>query len=233
MKKIVTSTLIVCLQLMVGALFLVGLFNSKAESEKLTVVENNNLSKMADVVNVMFVSDVKKETTKTEDKDNEEEKKDNNKEVALEEFKEEVVKKEIKEPEVVEKKEEPSKNYLEEEPTYNAIKTYTGSLTGYGPDCYGCSGHTASGYNVKNTSTYTDSQFGEVRIVAADRSIPFYSIVRINIPGDEPFNAIVLDTGGNVGFGKGTLFDLLFPTEKVAMGKKDNVKFEIIRNGNA
>lgn len=207
MKKIVANTLIVGTQLMVGALFLVGLFNSNADEEKIAVIENNNLSKMADAVNVMFVANTVDGNLFLDDK-KEEEKEENSQE------------------------EEPSNNYLSEEPTYNVLRTYTGSLTGYGPDCVGCSGKTASGYNVSNTSTYTDEEYGEVRIVAADKSIPFYTIVRIsNVPDTDPIIAIVLDTGGAVGFGKHTLFDLLFPSEAVAMHKVDNVNFEILRDG--
>ena len=202
MKKIVANTLIVGTQLMVGALFLVGLFNSKAEDDMVAVVENNNLSKMADAVNVMFVSEIADGNAFLDEKDESKDK----------------------------KSEEPV--YVEEEPDYNVIRTYVGTLTGYGPNCSGCSGKTASGYDVRNTSTYMDPEFGEVRIVAADDSIPFYTIVRIsNIPDTDPIIAIVLDTGGAVGFGKHTLFDLLFPSEQVAMPLTYNVKFEILREG--
>ena len=47
----------------------------------------------------------------------------------------------------------------------------------------------------------------------------------------EPFIAIVLDRGGNVGFGKGTLFDLLFADESQALHKTNDVTFEVLRNG--
>ena len=57
MKKIVANSIVVGSQLMVGALFLVGLFNSNTDENMVAVVENNNLSKMADAVNVMFISD--------------------------------------------------------------------------------------------------------------------------------------------------------------------------------
>lgn len=202
MKKIVANTLIVGTQLMVGALFLVGLFNSKAEDDMVAVVENNNLSKMADAVNVMFVSEIADGNAFLDEKDESKDK----------------------------KSEEPV--YVEEEPDYNVIRTYVGTLTGYGPNCSGCSGKTASGYDVRNTSTYMDPEFGEVRIVAADALIPFYTIVRIsNIPDTDPIIAIVLDTGGAVGFGKHALFDLLFPSEQVAMPLTYNVKFEILREG--
>lgn len=226
MKKIVANTLIVGTQLMVGALFLVGLFNSKAEDDMVAVVENNNLSKMADAVNVMFVSDIADGNAFLDEKD---ESKDKKSEEVLESLEEEKT-----EEQVVEEAPAPAEEpvYVEEEPDYNVIRTYVGTLTGYGPNCSGCSGKTASGYDVRNTSTYMDPEFGEVRIVAADDSIPFYTIVRIsNIPDTDPIIAIVLDTGGAVGFGKHTLFDLLFPSEQVAMPLTYNVKFEILREG--
>ena len=115
---------------------------------------------------------------------------------------------------------------------HQALDTYVGTLTGYGPNCVGCSGMTSSGYDVRNTTTYVDSEFGEVRILAADGMFDFYTIVRVsNVPNMEPFIAIVLDRGGNVGFGKGTLFDLLFADESQALHKTDNVTFEILRDG--
>ena len=96
------------------------------------------------------------------------------------------------------------------------IEEYTGILTGYGPDCVGCGNFktnkvsTASGYHIANivngaiepafTITYDDNEYGKVRIVAADSDIPFYSIVRITIPNDDPITAIVLDRGSTVGF---------------------------------
>lgn len=134
------------------------------------------------------------------------------------------------------------------------IEEYIGILTGYGPDCVGCGNFktnkvsTASGYHIANivngaiepafTITYDDNEYGKVRIVAADSDIPFYSIVRITIPNDDPITAIVLDRGSTVGFdncrsSKGCLtnFDLLYPTEADSLGKTRNVKFELLRSG--
>lgn len=111
------------------------------------------------------------------------------------------------------------------------IKTEVGTITGYGPDCAGCSGITASGHNLHESIYYNDLEFGTVRILAADKSIPFYSIFRVsNIPGMDPFLAIVLDTGGNVGYGKGTLFDLAHANEQNGvLPKTSNVTFEMLR----
>lgn len=57
MKKIVAGTSIVFVQLVVVALFLTGLINSNNETSELVVVENNNLGKMADSVNNLFVKE--------------------------------------------------------------------------------------------------------------------------------------------------------------------------------
>ena len=114
------------------------------------------------------------------------------------------------------------------------IQTVTGTLTGYGADCYGCSGITSSGFNLKKSIYYNDSEFGSVRVLAADPSFPFYSIIRIsNVPGMDSFLGIVLDRGGNVGYGRGTLFDLAFSSERdpnlIPLNK--NVTFELLRSG--
>lgn len=167
-------------------------------------------------------------------------------EVIQEESKEEEISVEIKEEKDVKGSSEKTVEEIKEEetaslvpsdevPSYSVIETYYGTLTGYGPDCKGCSGLTASGYNVKDTITYHDEEFGELRIVAADKSIPFYSIIRISdIRNSEPIYAIVLDTGGNVGFSKFSTFDLLFSSEVEAskqIGTLSNIKFELIRKG--
>ena len=57
MKKIVSNVLIVSTQLIIGALFLVMLFSDKSENDKVVVVENDNLNKMADAVSELFVEE--------------------------------------------------------------------------------------------------------------------------------------------------------------------------------
>ncbi len=56
------------------------------------------------------------------------------------------------------------------------LNTVVGNLTGYGANCYGCSGYTAAGHNLNESMYYDDNEFGTVRILAADPSFPFYSI---------------------------------------------------------
>ena len=55
MKKIVSNVLIVSIQLIVGGLFLIMLFSDSNENNKVVVVENDNLNKMADSVSELFV----------------------------------------------------------------------------------------------------------------------------------------------------------------------------------
>lgn len=57
MKKIVSNLLIVSTQLIVGGLFLFMLFSDSNEDNRVVVIENNNLDKMADAVSELFVVD--------------------------------------------------------------------------------------------------------------------------------------------------------------------------------
>lgn len=122
--------------------------------------------------------------------------------------------------------------------TVEVLETYVGKMTAYGPDCYGCtSGRTASGqYVMDGNIYYNDPTFGNIRIVAADKTIPFGSIIRISglsiFP--EPILAIVLDRGGMIGFaeGKHSYFDLLYKSEKDAASfGRPTATFELLRRG--
>lgn len=109
-------------------------------------------------------------------------------------------------------------------PNTNAVsgesnQTFSGLVTAYGPDCYGCYGSkTAMGdYVGEGNIYYNHPTYGNIRIVAGDRSI-LNKVVRItglNI-SSEPVIAIVRDTGGDIGFNKpkGIVLDLLFTSEK-------------------
>lgn len=235
MKKVAAKIITISSQLLVASVFLFLLFSSETGNgnDRSVVVNNNNFNKMADKTLFLFNS--------LENKDEEADSSvvveltsiDKVEEPKVEEnVKQETVKEEVKEESP---KEETNVTPLE--PDFSdrtALETFTGSLTGYGPDCYGCGGKTSTGYNLNDSVYYEDNEYGTVRIVAADKYFPFYSIVRIsNVPGMDSFLAIVLDRGGNVGFNKGTLFDLAFATEKDPniLGKTNNVKFEILRSG--
>ena len=63
MKKIVSNTLVVSTQLIIGGLFLFMLFSDNNEDNKVVVARNDNLNKMADSVSELFV--VEKEIEKS------------------------------------------------------------------------------------------------------------------------------------------------------------------------
>ncbi|MEG0825864.1 MAG: hypothetical protein RR404_00145 [Bacilli bacterium] len=105
---------------------------------------------------------------------------------------------------------------------------YTGMLTGYGPDCVGCSSvGNVNCYTKKKTTHslindgiyYDDEEFGKVRILSADhREFPCGTIIEIN---NEVFNkeiGVVLDTGGGMrkAFDSGwILIDMAFEKESL------------------
>ncbi len=113
---------------------------------------------------------------------------------------------------------------------------FTGTLTGYGPDCPGCLGmvYCSPNPNVLNGNIYfNDSQYGKLRILAADYSIPCGSIVHIenyNFVDGKEFTGIVLDRGSAI---VGLTMDLLYPSEAdtVVIGRQRNIHFTIERWG--
>lgn len=140
----------------------------------------------------------------------------------------EVIKEIEEDPGEVVKKETPV--FKEVSTVSKDVTTFKGKVTHYGPDCKGCSGVTASGYNVKNTIYYSDSEFGSVRIVAAPKEIPLYSILTLHNYKGDPITVIVLDRGGAI---NGTKFDILVSSEQEAYswGIQNNIEFEILRWG--
>lgn len=125
--------------------------------------------------------------------------------------------------------EEKVKKYSSKESLYGKVSAYT-------PYCSdGCSGYTANGMFIGNNIYYNDKEYGKVRIVAADKSYPFGTIVRFNNLNyfNDAVYAIVLDRGGAIGKGKRVLFDLLFKTEKEAndFGIEKGISCDILRLG--
>jgi hypothetical protein len=57
MKKIVSNILVVSVQLIVAGLFLCMLFSDSNEDNKVVVIENDNLNKMADSVSALFTEE--------------------------------------------------------------------------------------------------------------------------------------------------------------------------------
>lgn len=114
-----------------------------------------------------------------------------------------------------------------------AYGLYRGTLTGYGPDCVGCSkvGNVACFTKDKKKHSlindgiyYTDDEYGKVRIVAAAKSFPCGTIVQITKKGETPFYAVVLDRGGsmNYAWSEGRVWmDLAY--EANAMAVSDNL----------
>lgn len=246
MKKIAAKVITISSQILVVSVFLLLLFSGNDGNDKAVVVYNNNFEKMAERTSSLFEKEnlstpvVDESVTYVLKDENDKELKDD------EVFVEENIS-------VEEVKEKETNNVVSLET--EVIETYTGILTGYGPDCVGCGNFntgkvsTSTGYHIANivegkiepafTITYNDNEYGEVRIVAADDDIPFYSIVRITVPGwEESVTAIVLDRGSTVGFdncrsdrGCLTNFDLLYDCEANSLGKTQNVKFELLRSG--
>lgn len=126
-----------------------------------------------------------------------------------------------------------SNNIVEATVVTDVLEKQVGTMSAYGPDCAGCSGHLATGFDARSSITYQDPKYGAVRIVAGDRKYPFGTIVRISGTSMGTFNAIVMDRGGAIGIGKRFMFDLLCHTEAEAsgVGTHYNVTFEILRYG--
>lgn len=112
---------------------------------------------------------------------------------------------------------------------------FTGNMTAYGPDCKGCSGRTScpprqnlSGGNVY----FKDSDYGTVRILAADSSLPCGTIVKISNVSitNSSVYGVVLDRGSAI---VGNTMDIMYESESKAMsfGRQSNVRFEIVRWG--
>ncbi len=124
---------------------------------------------------------------------------------------------------------------------------YVGKLTGYGADCRGCSGYgtlackTKTGLShslTKDGEYYNDSEYGKVRIIAAAlEKFPCGTIVKVQSTNLGTFNAIVLDTGGDMrkAWQRGSVhMDLAFKTENdpaINLATGTNIKFSVQRWG--
>lgn len=98
-------------------------------------------------------------------------------------------------------------------------------MTSYTAFCNtGCTGVTATGLNVSNTTQYQG-----MNIIAVDpRVIPLHSIVKVST-NNNSFYAYAADTGGVI---KGAIIDLLVENQQVAIKNgRQNVTVTIVRNG--
>lgn len=124
---------------------------------------------------------------------------------------------------------------------------YTGKLTGYGPDCPGCSAvgnvscKTRDGSNhslINDGIYYTDSIYGSIRILAADNTaFPCGTIVKVNNGKLDEFYAIVLDSGSSMrnAWAEGVVWmDLAFSSQNAAASgnaTSSNTTFSVQRWG--
>ena len=113
---------------------------------------------------------------------------------------------------------------------------FNGTLTGYGPDCPGCGGRVACRPNpdVRGGNIYfEDNEYGKIRILAADYSIPCGSIIKVSnfkFVENNEFYGVVLDRGSAI---VGLTMDLLYPSEKDTkiVGRQRNINFKVERWG--
>lgn len=110
-----------------------------------------------------------------------------------------------------------SQGYVGQAQTYEATH-----YTAFCPT--GCTGVTASGYDVSSTIYYE-----EMRILAAPSHIPLYSIMRVTYADGSTFDGIVLDRGGDIGLGR---LDILVNSrdEAYVLGRQA-VEVRMIRKG--
>ena len=124
---------------------------------------------------------------------------------------------------------------------------YTGRLTGYGPDCPGCSivGNVAcltkEGTRhslITDGLYYEDDTYGSVRILAADNgAFPCGTIVKVDYGVLKEFYGIVLDSGATMrsAWSEGVVWmDLAFSSQKEALtggATSLNTKFSVQRWG--
>ena len=115
-----------------------------------------------------------------------------------------------------------------------ALETQVGTMSAYGPNCVGCSGHLGGGFDASGGNyIYNDPTYGNVRIVAGDPKYPYGTMIKVSNSKLGEFNAIVLDRGGAIGIGRRFMFDLLFASEAEAasFGTCYDVVFEVLRYG--
>ena len=114
--------------------------------------------------------------------------------------------------------------------TISRSQEYVGKAQTYEATFYtafcptGCTGVTASGYDVSNTIYYEG-----MRILATPKHIPLYSIMRVTMADGSTFDGIVLDRGGNIGVGR---LDVLVKTrdEAYRLGRQ-SVEVRMVRKG--
>ena len=121
--------------------------------------------------------------------------------------------------------------------------TFTGRLTTYGGDCRGCGGTSSTGIKLSpktgvnnSNSPYLYYKGRKYYCLAADRSIPFGTVIKIsnhNLNTDGTIYGIVVDRGGAI---KGNKVDIFKGSEGSGKsyfggGTSYNTKFEVVSVG--
>ena len=120
--------------------------------------------------------------------------------------------------------------------------TFTGRLTTYGGDCNGCGGTSSSGLKLSSTSGVNDSNSPYLTYngtkyycLAADRSIPFGTVIKIsnhNLNTAGTIYGIVVDRGGAITGNKVDIFNGSEHGQKYFSGStSSNTQFEIVSVG--
>ncbi len=177
------------------------------------------------------IDEIKKEKLKIEEQKKEQEEIIEEEEINTKEDIEETIEEKenivVKDP-VVEVKEE-------EKPVQasDVLRSYTGKMSFYNANCRGCSGVTSTGTDISDGRLYYyDSNYGNLRIIAAGPEIKKWSIVRLkNTSFGNNTLAIVLDRGGAIGEGRTFLIDMLTNKQEGKDGVERNVVVEVLRDG--
>lgn len=127
------------------------------------------------------------------------------------------------------------------------VGVYNGIMTGYGPDCVGCSGlgyvacrtYEGSSFSLVNDGIYyADREYGSLRVVAAAHSLfPCGTVVEVKSSNLGTFLAVVLDTGGDMrsNLSNGIYhFDVAYTTQKdesIKYATNNNVVYTVQRWG--
>lgn len=118
-------------------------------------------------------------------------------------------------------------------PDYVPISTYTADLTGYIYNCPMCTGKLACMSSLDlsgGRTTYEDSEYGEVSIVASSSNLPCGSIVKFETSrlSDKPIYAVVLDRGV-----VGNSLDILVKDYNYAISTvgRISITYDVLRTG--
>lgn len=111
---------------------------------------------------------------------------------------------------------------------YKNIKEERVTVTYYSSDCKGCIGITKSGYDVNKTIYYNDSEYGNVRVCAADKKYPLGTIIDL-----DGIITIILDRGSKICDSCNSQIDLLVnsSSDAIKLGINRNVPLKVLREG--